>query len=167
MALPPLSCCLQQQSSAVCYHSLWLDGQLVVFHLSSITRGRPVLQVHYILGELCFGGLALETNMAEILSHLDEQNRLEKQEVIVRSIDQLIMVGLTKQSLPPVVHSVLFCPLYFCFVLPMFFSCYGMLIVLKFNPTLLRLECLECPCIRSLLCFYSFSLCSKKSCRTE
>ena len=43
-----------------------------------------MLQVHYILGELCFGGLALETNMAEILAHLDEQNRLEKQEVIDR-----------------------------------------------------------------------------------
>jgi len=40
------------------------------------------VQVHYILGELCFGGLALETNMAEILTHLDEQNKLEKQEVI-------------------------------------------------------------------------------------
>ena len=39
------------------------------------------VQVHYILGELCFGGLALETNMADILTHLDEQNKLEKQEV--------------------------------------------------------------------------------------
>jgi len=39
------------------------------------------MQVHYILGELCFGGLALETNMAEILAHLDDQNKLEKQEV--------------------------------------------------------------------------------------
>lgn len=57
-------------------------------------------QVHYILGELCFGGLALETNMAEILAHLDEQNKLEKQEVIDRPTKP--------NSLRPLVLSVLY-----------------------------------------------------------
>ena len=69
------------------------DGPLARLLLAVGSSGRSSLlffvcllllaaQVHYILGELCFGGLALETNMAEILSHLDEQNKLEKQEVI-------------------------------------------------------------------------------------
>lgn len=39
------------------------------------------LQVHYILNELCMGGMVLETNMTEILTRIDEQNKVEKQEV--------------------------------------------------------------------------------------
>ena len=71
-------------------------------------------QVHYILGELCFGGLALETNMAEILAHLDEQNKLEKQEVIDK----------TKQSSPPlcILSAVLFLSCTFSKVFLMFWN---------------------------------------------
>lgn len=36
-----------------------------------------------ILGELCMGGMVLETNMADILTHVEEQNKLEKSEVSV------------------------------------------------------------------------------------
>ena len=39
------------------------------------------MQVHYILNELCMGGMVLETNMTEILTRIDEQNKVEKQEV--------------------------------------------------------------------------------------
>lgn len=38
-------------------------------------------QIHYILNELVMGGMVLETNMTEILSRIEEQNKLEKQEV--------------------------------------------------------------------------------------
>lgn len=41
------------------------------------------LQVHYILNELVMGGMVLETNMTEILSRIEDQNKLEKQEVCV------------------------------------------------------------------------------------
>ncbi|KAL1140776.1 hypothetical protein AAG570_000706 [Ranatra chinensis] len=37
-------------------------------------------KVHYILNELVMGGMVLETNMTEILSRIEEQNKLEKQE---------------------------------------------------------------------------------------
>jgi len=37
-------------------------------------------KVHYILAELCMGGMVLETNMTEILTRIEEQNKLEKQE---------------------------------------------------------------------------------------
>lgn len=39
-------------------------------------------KVHYILNELVMGGMVLETNMTEILTRIEEQNKLEKQEVI-------------------------------------------------------------------------------------
>lgn len=42
-------------------------------------------KVHYILNELVMGGMVLETNMNEILTRIEEQNKLEKQEVIFES----------------------------------------------------------------------------------
>lgn len=38
-------------------------------------------KVHYILNELVMGGMVLETNMTEILIRIEEQNKMEKQEV--------------------------------------------------------------------------------------
>lgn len=38
-------------------------------------------RVHYILNELVMGGMVLETNMTEILMRIEDQNKLEKQEV--------------------------------------------------------------------------------------
>ena len=38
-------------------------------------------QVHFILNELVMGGMVLETNMTEILTRIEEQNKLEKEEV--------------------------------------------------------------------------------------
>ena len=37
-------------------------------------------RVHNILQELCMGGMVLETNMSEILTHVDAQTKLEKSE---------------------------------------------------------------------------------------
>ncbi|XP_059469044.1 AP-3 complex subunit sigma-2 isoform X1 [Neocloeon triangulifer] len=37
-------------------------------------------KVHYILNELVMGGMVLETNMSEILTRVEEQSKLEKQE---------------------------------------------------------------------------------------
>ena len=44
-------------------------------------------QVHYILSELVMGGMVLETNMTEILTRIEEQNKLEKQEVSYEWMD--------------------------------------------------------------------------------
>ena len=38
-------------------------------------------KVHYILNELVMGGMVLETNMTEILTRVEEQNKIEKEEV--------------------------------------------------------------------------------------
>ena len=48
-------------------------------------------KVQYILQELCMGGMVLETNMNEIVSRVDEMNKLEK--VIVLPI---LILGLLK-----------------------------------------------------------------------
>lgn len=40
-----------------------------------------VQKVHHILNEIVVGGMVLETNMGEILLRIQEQERLEKQEV--------------------------------------------------------------------------------------
>ena len=40
------------------------------------------LQVHYILNEIVMGGMVLETNTSEILTRIEEQNKLEKSEVM-------------------------------------------------------------------------------------
>merc|ERR1712071_595239 len=37
-------------------------------------------KVHYILNELVMGGMVLETNVSEILSRIEDQNKLEKSE---------------------------------------------------------------------------------------
>lgn len=42
-------------------------------------------KVHYILNELVMGGMVVETNMTEIITRIEEQSKLEKQEVGVGS----------------------------------------------------------------------------------
>ena len=37
-------------------------------------------KVHNILQEICIGGMVLETNMSEILTHIDSQTKQEKSE---------------------------------------------------------------------------------------
>ena len=37
-------------------------------------------KVQNILQEICIGGMVLETNMSEIVYHIDSQNKLEKSE---------------------------------------------------------------------------------------
>ena len=39
--------------------------------------------MHHILNEIVMGGMVLETNMSEILTHIEAQNKIEKQEVCV------------------------------------------------------------------------------------
>lgn len=45
-----------------------------------------LLKVHNILNELVMGGMVLETNMNEIIARIEEQNKLEKQEVCFMNV---------------------------------------------------------------------------------
>ena len=42
--------------------------------------------MQYILNELVMGGMVLETNMTEILLRIEEQNKIEKEEVNVQDM---------------------------------------------------------------------------------
>lgn len=57
------------------------DGSGCVCLLTAETMTRLFLQVHYILNELVMGGMVLETNMTEIIARIEDQSRIEKQEV--------------------------------------------------------------------------------------
>ena len=50
-----------------------------------------ILQVHYILAELVMGGMVLETNMTEIITRIEEQNKLEKSEVSHRDCSVILL----------------------------------------------------------------------------
>lgn len=59
-------------------------------------------KVHHILNELVMGGMVLETNMNDILAHVEEQSKLERQEsgIIQKAIKGLpVTASLAKQSL--------------------------------------------------------------------
>jgi AP-3 complex subunit sigma len=43
-------------------------------------------KVHYILQEIVMGGMVLETNMGEVMTHIEAQNKLEKSETSASSI---------------------------------------------------------------------------------
>lgn len=63
----------------------------LIFHVDKVSPGLSLLvdfylfpsfiQVHFILNEMVMGGMVLETNMTEIFTRIDEQNKLERQEV--------------------------------------------------------------------------------------
>ena len=47
-------------------------------------------QVSFILNEMVMGGLVLETNMSEIMTRIEEQNKIEKEEVYYLLVGELI-----------------------------------------------------------------------------
>ena len=61
----------------------------LIFHMDTVTMDTIIkreiwffnLQVHFILNELVMGGMVLETNMTEIMLRIEEQNKIEKEEV--------------------------------------------------------------------------------------
>lgn len=58
-------------------------------------------KVHHILNELVMGGMVLETNMNDILSHVEEQGKLERQEsgILQKAIKGLpATASIAKQS---------------------------------------------------------------------
>ena len=59
-----------------------MDKVLVIKHLFQSVTKKKHLQVHWILNELVMGGMVLETNMSEIMLRIEEQNKIEKEEVM-------------------------------------------------------------------------------------
>ncbi|XP_031556725.1 AP-3 complex subunit sigma-1-like [Actinia tenebrosa] len=55
-------------------------------------------KVHNILSEIVMGGMVLETNMSEILTHIEAQNKLEKSEVGISAAPQKAMSAVRNLS---------------------------------------------------------------------
>lgn len=57
-------------------------------------------KVHWILAELCIGGMVLETNMVEILTRIEEQNKLEKTEAGLSSAPARAVSAVKEMNIP-------------------------------------------------------------------
>ncbi|CAF0904712.1 unnamed protein product [Didymodactylos carnosus] len=51
-------------------------------------------KVHYILQETCLGGMVLETNMNDIVSRIEEQTKLQKQEAGISAAPARAMMAV-------------------------------------------------------------------------
>ena len=65
-------------------------------------------KVHNILQEVCMGGMVLETNMTEILTHVEAQNKLEKSEASPTSAIRVSLVYCLSQKWV-VIYNHFFC----------------------------------------------------------
>ena len=63
-------------------------------------------KVHYILQELCLGGMVLETSMSEIIARIDEQSKLEKQEAGMSVTPNKAMTALKEMNLPQKIKDI-------------------------------------------------------------
>ena len=79
ITLDPLSFKVFVETLDKCFENVCeLD---LIFHMD---------KVHFILNELVMGGMVLETNMNEILTRIEEQNKIEREEV--RALTRILRV---------------------------------------------------------------------------
>lgn len=82
-------------------------------------------RVQNILQEICMGGMVLETNMSEILVHVEAQNKLEKAESsptstirvsrnYILKIKYMIQAWMSKESEVLIIH--FYCFIEHCFI---------------------------------------------------
>lgn len=57
-------------------------------------------KVHYILNELVMGGMVLETNMTEILTRIEDQTKLEKQEAGITAAPARAVSAVKNMNIP-------------------------------------------------------------------
>ena len=63
-------------------------------------------KVHYILHEICLGGMVLETSMHEILARYEEQSKIEKQESGISVAPAKAMSALKEMNIPQKVKDI-------------------------------------------------------------
>merc|ERR1711934_346009 len=57
-------------------------------------------KVHFILNELVMGGMVLETNMNEILTRIEEQNKIEREEAGISAAPTRALSAVKNMNLP-------------------------------------------------------------------
>ncbi|XP_061180715.1 AP-3 complex subunit sigma-1-like [Saccostrea echinata] len=63
-------------------------------------------KVHNILSELVMGGMVLETNMSEILTRIEEQNKLEKSEAGITAAPARAVSAMKDMNLPQKIKDI-------------------------------------------------------------
>ena len=63
-------------------------------------------KVHYILEEICLGGMVLETSMNEILARYDEQLKIEKQEAGISGAPGKAIIALKEMNIPQKIKDI-------------------------------------------------------------
>jgi len=68
-------------------------------------------KVHHILNEIVMGGMVLETNMSEILTHIEAQNKIEKQEAGLsaaptRALNAMKNIGPNLPNIPNIASNL-------------------------------------------------------------
>uniref|UniRef100_A0A0B7AGB3 AP complex mu/sigma subunit domain-containing protein n=2 Tax=Arion vulgaris TaxID=1028688 RepID=A0A0B7AGB3_9EUPU len=63
-------------------------------------------KVHYMLSELVMGGMVLETNMVEIMTRIDEQNKLEKQEAGLSAAPGRAVSAMKEMNIPQKIKDI-------------------------------------------------------------
>nr|XP_033775385.1 AP-3 complex subunit sigma-2 isoform X2 [Geotrypetes seraphini] len=65
-----------------------------------------LIQVHYILHEVVMGGMVLETNMNEVVSQIEAQNRLEKSESGLSAAPARAVSAVKNINLPEIPRNI-------------------------------------------------------------
>ncbi|KAH7945240.1 hypothetical protein HPB49_008572 [Dermacentor silvarum] len=63
-------------------------------------------KVHYILNELVMGGMVLETSMTEIITRIEEQNKIEKQEAGLSAAPARAVSAVKNMNLPQQIKDI-------------------------------------------------------------
>jgi AP-3 complex subunit sigma len=63
-------------------------------------------KVHYILNELVMGGMVLETNMTEILTRVEEQNKIEKDEAGLSAAPTRAISAVKNMNIPQQIKEI-------------------------------------------------------------
>ncbi|CAD5113479.1 DgyrCDS2644 [Dimorphilus gyrociliatus] len=63
-------------------------------------------KVHYILSEMVMGGMVLETNMTEILTRVNEQDKIEKEEAGITAAPARAVSAVKEMNLPQKIKDI-------------------------------------------------------------
>lgn len=77
-----------------CQITIYFQSEWKIALFAAIKTSR-FSQVHNILAEMVMGGMVLETNMNEIITQVDAQNKMEKSEVSLTCLSTVCMTEVS------------------------------------------------------------------------
>uniref|UniRef100_A0A8V0XVU4 Adaptor related protein complex 3 sigma 1 subunit n=1 Tax=Gallus gallus TaxID=9031 RepID=A0A8V0XVU4_CHICK len=96
----------QTEQNAKYYFVVWILGLWLVFWSQLHFKKENTIQVHNILAEMVMGGMVLETNMNEIVTQIDAQNKLEKSEAGLAGAPARAVSAVKNMNLPEIPRNI-------------------------------------------------------------